>query len=232
MSGAADDAARRAEVRFGFAFADPELLKTALTHGSAKLEEGRDNERLEFLGDALIGMIVAEHLFRTRPDFDEGRMSRVRAAVVSRKSLAEIARKIGLQDFVVVGRMFATADQIAESVLSNAFEALLGALYLDQGQAAVRAFVLKHAREALDRAAEAPSSREWKSTFSAWAQARRKPTPVYVVLSTAGADHEKTFEVAAELDHRRFPSGFGRNKQEAESRAARHALRELGVAVE
>jgi ribonuclease-3 len=231
VSAAADDAVRRAEARLGISFRRKELLRAALTHGSAKLAEGGlDNERLEFLGDALVGFLVAEHLYLERPGFDEGRMSRVRSQVVSRRSLAALGRRLGLADLVVVGKMFASTDAIAESVLSNACEALLGALYLDQGLDAVRAFVLDRLGDVLAAAEAAPAAREWKSALSAYAQARRVPTPVYVLISTAGADHEKTFEVRAELDGVRFPPGFGRNKQEAESRAARHALFVLGAA--
>lgn len=225
---ATEEQVRRAERLLGLAFKDRDLLRAALTHASAKAEEGRSNERLEFLGDAVLGLVVSEHLYARFPDFDEGRMSKVRSQVVGRRNLAEIGAALGLKDCVVVGRMFADPAAIADSVLSNAVEAVIAALYLDAGFDAARDFVLRHAAASVDRAVAAPEARDWKSVFSAWAQSKGMRTPVYVVLSTAGADHEKTFEVVAGLEGRRFRPSYGRNKQEAEQRAARAALRELG----
>jgi ribonuclease III len=224
----ADDLVARAEARLGLQFRDKDLLRAALTHASLKTEEGRSNERLEFLGDAVLGLVVSEHLYARFPDFDEGRMSKTRAQVVSRRHLAELGAEVGLKDCILVGRMFAEPSKIADSVLSNAVEAVIAALYLDAGYEAARDFVLRRAAASIERAASSPEARDWKSLFSTWAQARGRATPTYVVLSTAGADHEKTFEVCASLEGRRFSPSYGRNKQEAEQRAARAALRELG----
>lgn len=228
MSGPSEELLLRAEARLGMTFQRREHLRDALTHASTKPEHGATNERLEFLGDAILGLVVAEHLFNTRPDFEEGRLSKVRAHAVSRRTLAEVARKLGLADCLYVGKMFPTPESIADSVLSNAFEAVIAAVYLDRGYDAACAFALKLVAPALEEAAAAPEARDWKSLFSAYAQARQTPTPVYVVLAAEGKDHEKVFEIAAELAGRRFPSARGRNKREAEQSAARAALRELG----
>ena len=123
----------RCEASIGHVFRERDLLSAALTHASTKVTSGRSNERLEFLGDAVLGVIVSRILFDEHPDFEEGRMTKARAQVVSRKSLAEIGREMGLKEFLVVGKMFATRDHIAASVLSNALEARAAAVYLGGG---------------------------------------------------------------------------------------------------
>jgi ribonuclease-3 len=219
----------RCEERLGHAFADRELLLSALTHASNKLEAGRSNERLEFLGDAVLGTIVSRILFDEHPDFEEGRMTKARAQIVSRRSIAEIGQKLSLHEFVVVGKMFATRSHIASSVLSNAVEAIVAAIYLDGGMAAATAFVERHFRGVIEHAASEPGGRDWKSLLGQWVQANAQPSPKYVVLSTAGADHSRTFELCVAIGKRRFQPSFGRSKKEAEQRAARAALRELSV---
>jgi ribonuclease III len=219
----------RCESRLGYRFSERDLLLSALTHASTKLAAGRSNERLEFLGDAVLGTIVSRILFEEHPDFEEGRMTKARAQIVSRHSIAEIGQKLGLQEFVVVGKMFATREHIASSVLSNAVEALVAAIYLDGGIDAATAFVERHFRGLIEHAATEPGGRDWKSLLGQWAQTNGQPAPKYVVLSIAGADHSKTFELVAAIGRRRFPAAFGRSKKEAEQRAARTALRELAV---
>jgi ribonuclease-3 len=219
----------RCEERLGYRFSDRDLLLSALTHASTKLAAGRSNERLEFLGDAVLGAIVSRILFEEHADFEEGRMTKARAQVVSRKSIAEIGQRLGLQEFVVVGKMFATREHIASSVLSNAVEALVAAIFLDGGLGAATAFVERHFRPAIEHAANEPGGRDWKSLLGQWAQINTQPAPKYVVLSTAGADHSKTFEMCVAIGRRRFRAGFGRSKKEAEQRAARAALQELAV---
>jgi ribonuclease-3 len=219
----------RCEHRLGHRFRERDLLLSALTHASTKLAAGRSNERLEFLGDSVLGTVVSRILFDEHPDFEEGRMTKARAQIVSRRSLAEIGQRLGLQEFVVVGKMFATRDHIASSVLSNAVEALVAAIFLDGGLEAATAFVERHFRGVIDHAANEPGGRDWKSLLGQWTQSHAHPSPKYVVLSTAGADHSKTFELCVAVGRRRFRAAFGRSKKEAEQRAARAALRELAV---
>jgi ribonuclease-3 len=219
----------RCEQRLGHRFKDRELLLSALTHASTKLAAGRCNERLEFLGDSILGAIASRILFEEHPDFEEGRLTKARAQIVSRKSLAEIGERLGLQEFLVVGKMFATRAHIAASVLSNAVEALVAAVFLDGGLDAATAFVELHFRALIEHSVEEPGGRDWKSLLGQWAQNGSDAAPRYVVLSTAGADHSKTFEVCVALGRRRFRAAFGRSKKEAEQRAARAALRELSV---
>jgi ribonuclease III len=223
------DLVARCEERLGHVFADRDLLHAALTHASTKVTAGRSNERLEFLGDAVLGMIVSSVLFREHPTFEEGRMTKIRAQVVSRRSLADIGRELGLDEFLVVGKMFATREHIAASVLSNALEALVAAVHLDAGLDGATRFVERHFRGAIERAVAEPTGRDWKSVLSQWAQQEDLGTPHYVLLSTAGADHARTFEVCAAIARRRFRASFGRSKKEAEQRAARAALQDLGL---
>jgi ribonuclease III len=219
----------RCEERLGYRFTDRDLLLAALTHASTKLDAGRSNERLEFLGDAILGAIASHMLFDEHPDFEEGRLTKARAHIVSRKSLAEIGQKLGLQEFLVVGKMFATRAHIASSLLSNAVEALVAAIFLDSGLKEATAFVERHFRVLIQHAVSEPGGRDWKSLLLHWAQNASEAAPRYVVLSTAGADHSKTFEVCVGLGRRRFRAAFGKSKKEAEQRAARAALRELGA---
>jgi ribonuclease III len=210
----------------GYAFRDRDLLAAALTHSSAKLEAGRSNERLEFLGDAVLGVLVSEMLYAGRPSDDEGAMTRARAELVSRKALASVGRALGLERFVVTGKMFATPRDIAESVLSNAVEAILAAIWLDGGYEAARRFVVEHViRELPSEARE-----DWKGRLARWVQAGHAASmPRYDVLSVAGDDHCRTFEICVVLDKRRFAPGYGRSKKDAEQRAARQAVKTLGV---
>ena len=228
--GVLDPAAiERCEERIGYRFKDRDLLLSAMTHASTKLAAGRCNERLEFLGDAILGAIASRMLFDENPEFEEGRLTKARAQIVSRKSLAEIGQRLALQEFLVVGKMFATRAHIASSVLSNAVEALVAAVFLDSGLDAATAFVERHFRGLIQHAASEPGGRDWKSLLGQWSQTGSEQTPRYVVLSTAGADHSKTFEVCVALGRRRFRPAFGRSKKEAEQRAARAALKELAV---
>jgi ribonuclease-3 len=219
----------RCEQRLGHRFGDRDLLLAALTHASTKLAAGRSNERLEFLGDAILGAIASRILFEEHPDFEEGRLTKARAHIVSRRSLAEIGQRLGLHEFLVVGKMFATRAHIASSLLSNAVEALVAAIFLDAGLAAATGFVERHFRDLIRHAVSEPGGRDWKSLLLQWAQTGSETAPRYVVLSTAGADHSKTFEVCVSLGRRRYRAAFGKSKKEAEQRAARAALRELGV---
>ncbi|HYC77811.1 MAG TPA: ribonuclease III [Planctomycetota bacterium] len=228
MSG--DDASLDAcEERLGVRFQDRDLLRAALTHASSKSLQGRSNERMEFLGDAVLQLAVSERLFRSRPDLEEGEMTKARAQTVNRRTLAAAARALALERFVIVGRMFESPASVVESVLADAMEAVIAAVYLDAGFDAARDFVLARVGGDLDRAVEAPGAKDWKSLFSRFAQESGRATPTYAVLSVAGPDHELTFEVAALYDGRRFGPCYGRSKKEAEQRAARAALRALGA---
>ena len=202
-------------------FADPARLDLALTHSSLGVE--RDNERLEFLGDAALDLIVAEELYRHHPDLPEGDLTELKAWVVSRKSLAEAARLLSLDAAARVGPGLAERA-LPRSVLSNLYEAVLGAVYLDGGLEAARAFALTTLREPLNEVRQRSRGPNPKQRLQHLCQRRFGRLPAYPVLASRGEAHARAFLVAAEAGGERFPSAWGRTRKEAESWAAHEAL--------
>ncbi len=215
----------------GLPFRSPELLEQALTHRSYAHEAGRRSphgERLEFLGDSVLDLIVSEHLFRAHADFGEGRMTRVFSKVVSEPSLAAAARRLGLGSLLRLGRgerLSGGADR--PSNLADALESLIGAAYLDCGFEATRSFVLKTLSDALEAALE--HDVDAKSTLQELVQKRHRTTPNYELVSTAGPDHERTFECRVLVQGKELARGRGRSRRLAEHAAAEEALRVLGA---
>ena len=202
-------------------FRDPALLELALTHSS--MESRADNERLEFLGDAALDLIVAEELFRHHPDLAEGDLTELKAWVVSRKTLAEAARKLGLERLARVGRGLSNRT-LSRSVLANLYEAVLGAVYLDSGLAAAREFARTTLDEELTEARQRSAGAVPKQAFQEVCQKRWGEPPDYVVVERRGEAHSRAFLVRAEAGGEAFPSAWGRTLKEAESWAAHEAL--------
>jgi ribonuclease III len=211
---------------FGHRFADADLLERALTHRSAG---SRNYERLEFLGDALLNMIVAEALFQRLPRADEGMLTRARATVVRESSLAEIARGLGLGERLQLGPgELKSGGHRRESILADALEGLIAAVYLDAGFAACRALVLQWFDAALDLAPERMRDKDPKTRLQEWLQAGRFPLPAYDLLGTDGDDHCKTFHVRCVLTEPALEcDGSGASRREAEQAAATNALQRL-----
>ncbi len=217
---------RLAEI-LGHRFRDPALLHLALTHPSAAYEEdgGGGNERLEFLGDAVLDMVVAQHLFRDRPGWREGKLTRARASLVNTKSLAARAREQDLGAYIRLGRT-ERQSQGAEKdrVLANLFEAVLGALYLDAGLEATVAFVERVFAEPL-AAAEDAVARDPKTEFQEWSHREHRETPQYRLLGDTGVDAaDDRFTVRVEIGGAVYGEGVGRTKRAAERVAATRAL--------
>lgn len=223
-----DETLGRLEERLGYRFEARDLLVRALVHASAKTPHVQSNDRLEFLGDAVVGLIAGDYLFRNFPHLAEGAMSPTRAQVVSRASLATVARRLGLEHFVVVGKMFPCPEAIAPSVLSSAFEALIGAVYLDGGFEVAGRVALGHLEAGLRDAALEPGRTDFKSKLGQYAMKNLGGPPLYVLLSAVGPEHALTFEVAARIGEREWRAS-GRTKKAAEQEAARHALLDLGA---
>jgi ribonuclease III len=211
---------------FGHRFADPDLLQRALTHRSAG---ARNYERLEFLGDALVNMIIAEALFQRLPRADEGMLTRARATLVRESSLAAIARGLGLGDRLQLGPgELKSGGFRRESILADALEGLVGAIYLDAGFEACRSAVLGWFGDALDRAPDTIRDKDPKTRLQEWLQARRFPLPVYDLLSTEGEDHCKTFHVRCVMEAPPLAcTGSGASRRDAEQAAASAALQQL-----
>ena len=210
---------------------DGELIGRAVTHRSFAYENGGlpTNERLEFLGDSVLGLVVTEELFRRHPDLPEGQLAKLRAAVVNARALAEVARELDIGRFLRLGRgEEASGGRDKSSILADAVEALLGAFYLDQGMEPTRALVLRLFAGLLDEAARLGAGLDWKTSLQELAAARGLGVPEYDVTES-GPDHAKAFEATAIVSGRRVGVGQGRSKKEAEQRAAERAWHELSA---
>jgi len=219
--------------RLGLKFDDWLLLSRALTHRSYLNEHSEaleDNERLEFLGDAVLDFIVGAWLYNRCPEMPEGDLTRLRSALVYTEQLAVFARRICLQKAMRLGRGEAAAGgRDRSALLCDTFEALIGALYLDSGIDAVRKFIIPLLDEAADEALINHRTEDPKSLFQEWAQAQGYSTPQYVTRSASGPDHSKLFEVDVITNGQVYGSGEGHSKQIAAKSAAQDALLRLGL---
>ena len=217
--------------RLDYEFRDPALLVSALTHASGAQHRLASNERLEFLGDAILGFIVCETLYRIFPDSLEGDLTRIKSVVVSRETCSRISERLGLVDFLIVGKGLSAGRPVPESVLSDLFESLVAALYLDGGLDAVRPFVARLVGPEIEEVASGAQGCNHKSLLQQWSQRDFGITPTYEVLAESGPDHSKKFHVSAQIGGRRYAPAWGRNKKEAEQGAAANALGELRAEV-
>lgn len=206
---------------------DWELLKQALTHKSYLGEMGwlSSNERLEFLGDSVIGLIVAEYLYATFGDKPEGELAKAKAVVVSEPILAETAKKIGIPDALLLSTSEdSSGGRGRSSILADAFEAVVAALYLTHGLEAAREFVLKGLGPIIEDIESEEHHRNYKSLLQELTQSLYKQAPQYSVVDASGADHDKTFTVQVHLDGSLLGAGEGKSKKQAEQAAAFEAL--------
>jgi ribonuclease-3 len=213
--------------RIGYAFRDPALLVAALTHASGAQHRLASNERLEFLGDAILGFLVCETLYRAFPESLEGDLTRIKSVVVSRETCGRISGELRLIDFLIVGKGLSINRPVPTSVLSDLFESLVAAIYLDGGLDAVRPLVDRFLLPEIAQVASGAQGSNHKSLLQQWAQRDFGVTPTYEVLEETGPDHSKSFQVSAQIGDRRYAPAWGRNKKEAEQRAASNALGEL-----
>ncbi len=210
-----------------YTFRNPALLKSALTHASGAEHRLSSNERLEFLGDAILGAVVCEVLFHDFPESLEGALTRIKSVVVSRRTCAKVSRKLGFDSFLVLGKGMGSADQTPDSVLADVFESLVGAIYLDGGLPAASRFILEHLGPEIAEVAADQGGQNYKSLLQQSAQRQFGETPTYLMLDEKGPDHSKCFKMAAQIGNRRYTAAWGPNKKDAEQRAARNALSEL-----
>jgi ribonuclease-3 len=209
----------------GYEFADPDLLVRALTHSSARQSgDETDNERLEFLGDAVLDLVIAEELFTGHPEWREGQLTWTRAALVNTSDLAERARDLGLGGYLRLGPSEQAAGADKDSILAGALEAVLGAVYLDGGLVRVRSLVRRLWADALHPDA-APSPRDAKMRFQEWCHRKYRETPTWRIVEDSGDDGDaERFHAEACLDGRTLGRGSGRTKRDAERAAAVDAL--------
>ena len=215
--------------RIGYRFKDRGLLEHALTHRSRAAEDASggvaDNESLEFLGDAVLGLVVAETMFRKYPTYNEGQKSKVKAAVVSTQSLARHAEQLGLGDHLILGRgEEKTGGRYKQALLADGYEALIAAIYLDGGLAEAASFLERELGDAITSGAGDTVGQDYKSALQERLQALGRPLPEYRVAGEAGPDHRKMFSIEVVVAGEVLGSATGKAKKEAEQEAARLAL--------
>lgn len=220
--------------RIAYRFRDPGLLEHALTHRSRAAEDASggvaDNESLEFLGDAVLGLVVADILFHQYPAYSEGQKSKIKAVVVSTQSLARHAERIGLGDHLILGRgEEKTGGRFKPALLADAYEALLAAIYLDGGLAAAAAFLRRELKAAIDAGSAQALASDHKSALQERLQSLGRPLPEYRVAAESGPEHQKTFTVEVLVGGVVVGTASGRAKKEAEQEAARIALLTVGL---
>ena len=214
--------------RLGLVF-DAQLLELALTHRSFAYESGGlpTNERLEFLGDSVLGVVVTDALYHRYPDLPEGNLAKLRSAVVSARALAVQARRLGLGEFIRLGRgEETTGGRDKSSILADTFEAVLGAVYLDLGIEVSRELILRLLDEQLAEAAELGAGLDWKTSLQELTAEFGIGVPTYAI-EESGPDHAKRFEAQVVLSNKHYGHGTGSNKKEAEQQAAASAYAEL-----
>ncbi|MFT7462440.1 MAG: dGTPase [Pseudohongiellaceae bacterium] len=220
------------EERIGYRFKNISLAVTALTHASARTPSQDPNERLEFLGDSVLGLVVGQELFSRYPDQPEGELSRIKASAVSRHALHKVAEGWQLIELLFLGPGFHRGESVPPSVVADAVEAVLGAVYMDGGLAPAATIVLHEFGPLMHHAADGHRSRNAKSELQSFTQGELGHTPHYHLLGEQGPDHQKEFTVAAVVNGQHVAEAVGRNKRSAEQRAAQQALNILREAVE
>ncbi len=215
--------------RLGYRFAKLEILTEALTHASIADHRLQSNERMEFLGDAVLGYVISEYLFSRFPACDEGELTKIKSAVVSRKVCARISMELDLCTILNLGKGMSNRPGLPSSVAAAVLESLIAAIYLDGGIEPARAFILRIMTPHIDDMAICTHQQNYKSLLQQHAQQQMDANPSYILLDEKGPDHAKCFEVGVEINGRRYSPAWANSKKEAEQMAAANALRELGV---
>lgn len=210
-------------------FSNANLLAKALTHSSAADDRLLSNERLEFLGDAILSAVICQTLFQRFPSCLEGELTKMKSMLVSRGTCARVARQLGLHKFLTVGKGMTSSRALSGSLAAGMLEAIIAAIYIDSGFDAARNFILRIFAPLIDQAHTQQAQGNYKSVLQQYAQEQFTAAPVYVLLDEKGPDHNKCFESEVIIAERHFTSAWGTNKKEAEQKAAFNALVQLGV---
>ena len=221
-----EESLKKLESRLGLKFKNRTTLLQALTHRSAATETGLgSNERLEFLGDAVVGLVIAEYLYEKFPGYSEGSLAKSKSYIVSETALADAAQTLGLDEFVRVSTGEASSGgRRRRSILSDAFEAIIAAIYLDGGIRTARRIIRSTLMEAIETSSTDEHRRDYKSALQERTQARERLTPIYNIIREEGQDHDKTFLAQAVIGDTVIGEGSGKSKKEAEQAAALDAL--------
>jgi ribonuclease-3 len=214
----------RCQEAIEYRFGDQQILRSALTHTSSANTRLASNERLEFLGDAVLGLVCVEQLYRRFPEYQEGDMTKVKSAVVSRATCARFSLALRLGDFLFLGRGMRPNGELPSNMLADVFEAIVGAIYLDGGMEAARPFIIRCMDPEIDRVIKDEANSNYKSLLQQVVQREFGGTPRYQVLDEQGPDHHRSFKIAVIVSGQRYPAAWGPNKKIAEARAAENAL--------
>lgn len=224
-----EEALQQIEQITGYKFSNRELLSKAFTHSSAVDNRLFSNERLEFLGDAILAVVICQILFERFPGYLEGDLTNIKSMLVSRRSCAQVAKGLNLQKLLKVGKGMAFSRALTSSLAAGLLEAVIAAIYIDGGFDAAHSFISRTFTSLIDRASAEQSHGNFKSLLQQHAQQQLNTTPVYKLLDEKGPDHDKCFESEVVINERHFLSAWGTNKKEAEQKAAFNALIELGI---
>ena len=213
----------------GYKFSNRNLLSKAFAHSSAVDDRLFSNERLEFLGDSVLAAVICRALFEQFPGYMEGDLTKIKSMLVSRRTCARVTKRLGLHEFLKIGKGMADNRALTNSLAASLLEAVIAAIYIDGGFDAAGSFILRTFAPEIDRTDAEQSHGNFKSLLQQYAQQQLNTTPDYVLLDEKGPDHDKCFESEVVIAERHFPSAWGTNKKEAEQKAAFNALVELGV---
>ncbi|HDS84653.1 MAG TPA: ribonuclease III [Phycisphaerales bacterium] len=213
----------------GYQFKDPGQLCEALTHSSRTDDRLKSNERLEFLGDSVLGLVICRALYDRFPRYQEGDLTKIKSMLVSRKVCAKIAGQMGLVQYLRLGKGTDRSSAVNGSIAAGCLEAVIAAIYFDGGLEAAQDFILRLFEPLIELADAEQHQNNFKSVLQQHCQQVYNRTPYYELLDEKGPDHNKCFEVGVVIDHRRFPSAWGVTKKDAEQMAARNALIEMHV---
>lgn len=220
---------QQVQTLLNYQFKNPLYLTEALTHSSCADDRLKSNERFEFLGDSVLSLVICQTLFERFPQYLEGDLTKIKSRLVSRKTCAQIANAMGLPDFVKVGKGMDLTRAMSGSIAAASLESMIAALYLDGGMEAARDFILNHFDTLIDEADAEQHQENFKSLLQQHCQKEFNATPIYQLMDEKGPDHNKCFEMAVVINHRRFPSAWGVTKKDAEQKAAYLVLVELGI---
>ena len=210
-----------------YEFNDLALLLSALTHASGASNRLASNERMEFLGDAVLGLTVCQWLYEDYPEYSEGDLTKIKSAVVSRRACGKVACELGLDECLIVGRGVTRNRSFPRSLVSDVFESVVAAIYIDGGIDIVRDRLKRWLAGEVHRAVEGQGASNYKSSLQQYAQRELASTPVYRLVRESGPDHRKSFLISAVIADREFSAAWGNNKKDAEQHAASNALAEL-----
>jgi len=220
---------RQIEQIIDYKFSDKNLLVKAFTHSSAVDDRLLSNERLEFLGDSVLAVVICQALFDNFTDYLEGDLTKIKSKLVSRETCAQISGKLGLQKFLKVGKGMVSNRALSGSLAAGVLETVIAAIHIDGGFDAARDFILRIYGSLIEQSDAEQDHGNFKSLLQQYSQEQFNATPSYMLLDEKGPDHNKCFELEVTIEDRHFPSAWGSNKKEAEQKAAFNALIELGV---